>query len=117
MVFGVEQMRRIPHFEIYQSEGTWPSSLVLKEGHGVDETHTGRQTLELENLALVSDLTQVKTGSMQRLDDGITVVTLEVMSENGQRLFSTSTPVVQSKKKLLNARVTVPLMQTSSSAR
>ena len=48
---------------------------------------------------------------MQRVDDGITVVPLEIMSEDGQRLFAASTPVLQLEKKLLDARVTVPPME------
>ena len=48
---------------------------------------------------------------MQRVDDGITVVPLEIMSEDDQRLFAASTPVFQLKKKLLDARVTVPPME------
>ena len=83
----------------------------MKEGHGIDETHTGRQTLELEDLTPVTDLTQFETELMQRVDDGITVVPLEIMSEDGQRLFATSTPVLQLEKKLLDARVPVPPME------
>ena len=48
---------------------------------------------------------------MQRVDDGITVVPLEIMSEDGQRLFVASTPVLQLGKKLLYARITVPPME------
>ena len=48
---------------------------------------------------------------MQCVDDGITVVPLEIMSEDGQQLFAASTPVLQLEKKLLDARVTVPPME------
>ena len=67
--------------------------------------------MELEDLAPVTDLTQFETESMQRVDDGITVVPLEIMSEDGQRLFAASTPVLQLEKKLLDARVTAPPME------
>ena len=48
---------------------------------------------------------------MQRVDDGITVVPLEIMSEDGQRLFTASTPVLQLEKELLDTLVTVPPME------
>ena len=48
---------------------------------------------------------------MQRVDDGMTVAPLEIMSEDGKRLFAASTPVLQLEKKLLDARVTVPPME------
>ena len=48
---------------------------------------------------------------MQRVDDGITVLPFEIMSEYGQRLLSPSTPVFQLEEKLLYARVTVPPME------
>ena len=83
----------------------------MKERHGSDETHTGRQTLELEDLTPVTDLSQFETELMQSVDDGITVVPLEIMSEDGQRLFAASPPVLQLEKKLLYARVTVPPME------
>ena len=72
---------------------------------------TGRQTLELEDFTPVTDLTQFETELMQRVDDGITVVPLEIMSEDGQRLFAPLTPVLQLEQKLLGARVTVPSME------
>ena len=96
MVVGVEQMRKVPFFEFGEPEGFRElGQLHLKEGHGIDETHTGRQTLELEDLTPVTDLTQFETESMQRVDDGSTVVPLEIMSEDGQRLFTALTPVLQ----------------------
>ena len=117
MVVGIEQMRKVPFFEFCEPEGFRElGQSHLKEGHGVDETDTGRQTLELEDFTPVTDLSQLETESMQRVDDGITVVPLEIMSEDGQRLFTTSTPVLQLEQKLLDARVTVP-PKTSSSAR
>ena len=48
---------------------------------------------------------------MQRVDDGVTVLPLEILSKDSQRLFTASTPVFQLEQKLLNARVTVPLME------
>ena len=48
---------------------------------------------------------------MQCVDDGITVVPLEIMSEDGQQVFAASTPVLQLQKKLLDARITVPPME------
>ena len=109
MVVGVEQMRKVSRFEFCQPEGFQElGQLRLKEGHGIDETDTGRQTLKLEDLAPVTDLTQFETESMQRVDDGIAV---KIMSEDGQRLFTASTLVLQLKKKLLDARVTVPPME------
>ena len=48
---------------------------------------------------------------MQRVDDGITVVPLKIMSEDGQRLFTAVTPVLQLEQKLFDARVTVPPME------
>ena len=83
----------------------------MKEGHGIDETHTGRQTLELEDFTPVTDLIQFETELMQRVDDGITVVPLEIMSKDGQRLFTALTPVLQLEQKLLDARVIVPPME------
>ena len=112
MVVGVEQMRKVPLFEFGEPEGFRElGQLHLKEGHGIDETDTGRQTLELEDFTPVTDLTQFETESMQRVDDGITVVPLEIMSEDGQRLFTALTPVLQLEQKLLDARVTVPPME------
>ena len=112
MVVGIEQMRKVPFFEFCEPEGFRElGQSHLKEGHGVDETDTGRQTLELEDFTPVTDLSQLETESMQRVDDGITVVPLEIMSEDGQRLFTTSTPVLQLEQKLLDARVTVPPME------
>ena len=112
MVVGVEQMRKVSLFGFREPEGFRElGQLHLKEGHGVDETDTGCQAFELEDLTPVTDLTQFETESMQRVDDGITVVPLEIMSEDGQRLFAASTPVFQLKKKLLDARVTVPPME------
>ena len=74
MVVGVEQMRKVPLFEFGEPEGFRElGQLHLKEGHGVDETNTGRQTLELEDFTSVTDLTQFETELMQRVDDGITV--------------------------------------------
>ena len=67
--------------------------------------------MKLEDLAPVVDLTQFETESMQRVDDGMTVAPLEIMSEDGKRLFAASTPVLQLEKKLLDARVTVPPME------
>ena len=83
----------------------------MKEGRGIDETHTGHQTLELEDLTPVADLTQFETESMQRVNDGITVVPLEIISEDSQRLFTALIPVLQLEKKLLYAGVTVPPME------
>ena len=112
MVVGVEQMRKVPLFEFGEPEGFRElGQLHLKEGHGIDETDTGRQTLELEDFTPVTDLTQFETELMQRVNDGITVVPLEIMSEDGQRLFTPLTPVLQLEQKLLNARVTVPPME------
>ena len=112
MVVGVEQMRKEPFFEFGESEGFRElGQLHLKEGHGIDETHTGRQTLELEDFTPVTDLTQFETESMQRVDDGITVVPLEIISKDGQRLFTALTPVLQLEQKLLDARITVPPME------
>ena len=109
MVVGVEQMRKVPLFEFRQSEGFREAGqLHFKERHGVDETDTGRQTFELEDLISVTDLTQFETELMQRVDDGITAVPLEIMSEDGQRLSTASTPVLQLEKELLDTRVTVP---------
>ena len=67
--------------------------------------------MELEDLTPVTELSQFETELMQSVDDGITVVPLEIMSEDGQRLFSASPPVLQLEKKLLYARVTVPPME------
>ena len=112
MVVGVEQMRKLPLFEFGEPEGFRElGQLHLKEGHGIDETDTGRQTLELEDFISVTDLTQFETELIQRVDDGITVVPLEIMSEDGQRLFTPLTPVLQLGQKLLDARVTVPPME------
>ena len=112
MVVGVEQMRKVPLFEFGEPEGFRElGQLHLKEGHGINETDTGRQTLELEDFTPVTDLTQFETELMQRVNDGITVVPLEIMSEDGQRLFTPLTPVLQLEQKLLNARVTVPPME------
>ena len=112
MVVGVEQMRKVPFFEFSEPESFRElGQLHLKEGHGINETGTGRQTLELEDLTPVTDLTQFETESMQRVDDGITVVPLEIMSKDGQRLFTALTPVLQLEQKLLDARVTVPPME------
>ena len=112
MVVGVEQMRKVPFFEFGEPEGFRElGQLHLKEGHGIDETDTGRQTLELEDFTPVTDLTQFETELMQRVDDGITVVPLEIMSKDGQRLFTALTPVLQLEQKLLDARVTVPPME------
>ena len=112
MVIGVEQMRKVPLFEFGEPEGFRElGQLHLKEGHGIDETDTGRQTLELEDFTPVTDLTQFETELMQRVNDGITVVPLEIMSEDGQRLFTPLTPVLQLEQKLLDARVTVPPME------
>ena len=112
MVVGVEQMRKVPLFEFSEPEGFRElGQLHLKEGHGIDETDTGRQTLELEDFNPVTDLTQFETELMQRVDDGITVVPLEIMSEDGQRLFAPLTQVLQLEQKLLDARVTVPPME------
>ena len=95
MVVGVEQMRKVPLFEFGEPEGFRElGQLHLKEGHGVDELDTGRQTLELEDFTPVTDLTQFETELMQRVDNGITVVPFEIMSEDGQRLFATLTPVL-----------------------
>ena len=78
MVVGVEQMRKVPLFDFGEPEGFRElGQLHLKEGHGVDETDTGRQTLELEDLTPVTDLTQFETELIQRVDDGITLVPLE----------------------------------------
>jgi len=90
MVVGVEQMRKIALFKFCQPEGF--RELGQLEGNGV--------------LAPVADLTQFETESMQCVDDGITVVPLEILRKNGQRLFSTSTPILQLEEKLLYARVT-----------
>ena len=50
MVVGVEQMRKVSLFEFNEPEGFRElGQLHLKEGHGIDETDTGRQTLELED--------------------------------------------------------------------
>ena len=112
MVVGIEQMRKVPFFEFGEPEGFRElGQLHLKEGHGIDETDTGRQTLKLEDFTPVTDLTQFQTELMQRVNDGITVVPLEIMSEDGQRLFTPLTPVLQLEQKLLNARVTVPPME------
>ena len=112
MVVGVEQMRKVPLFEFGEPEGFRElGQLHLKEGHGIDEMDTGRQTLELEDFTPVTDLTQFQTELMQRVNDGITVVPLEIMSEDGQRLFTPLTPVLQLEQKLLDARVTVPPME------
>ena len=106
MIVGVEL------FEFGEPEGFRElSQLHLKEGHGIDETHTGRQTLELEDFTPVTDLTQFETESMQRVDDGITIAPLEIMSKDGQRLFTALTPVLQLEQKLLDARITVPPMK------
>ena len=48
---------------------------------------------------------------MQHVNDGITVVPLEIISEDSQRLFTALIPVLQLEKKLLYARVTVPPME------
>ena len=112
MVVGVEQMRKVPLFEFGEPEGLRElGRLHLKEGHGIDERDTGRQTLELEDFTPVTDLTQFETELMQRVDDGITVVPLEIMREDGQWLFTPLTPVLQLEQKLLDARVTVPPME------
>ena len=112
MVVGVEQMRKVPLFEFGEPEGFRElGQLQLKEGHGIDETDTGCQTLELEDFTPVTDLTQFETELMQRVDDGITVVPLEIMSEDGQRLFTPLTPVLQLEQKLLDARITVSPME------
>ena len=112
MVVGVEQMRKVPLFELGEPKGFRElGQLHLKEGHGINETDTGRQTLELEDFTPVTDLTQFETELMQRVNDGVTVVPLEIMSEDGQRLFTPLTPVLQLEQKLLNARVTVPPME------
>ena len=112
MVIGVEQMRKVPLFEFGEPEGFRElGQLHLKEGHGIDETDTGRQTLKLEDFTPVTDLTQFQTELMQRVNDGITVVPLEIMSEDGQRLFTPLTPVLQLEQKLLDAGVTVPPME------
>ena len=112
MVVGVEQMRKVSLFEFGEPEGFRElGQLQLKEGHGIDETDTGCQTLELEDFTPVTDLTQFETELMQRVDDGITVVPLEIMSEDGQRLFTPLTPVLQLEQKLLDARVTVSPME------
>ena len=112
MVVGIEQMRKVPLFEFGEPEGFRElGQLHLKEGHGINETDTGRQTLELEDFTPFTDLTQFETELMQRVNDGITVVPLEIMSEDGQRLFTPLTPVLQLEQKLLNARVTVPPME------
>ena len=112
MIVGIEQMRKVPFFEFGEPEGFRElGQLHLKEGHGIDETDTGRQTLELEDFTPVTDLTQFQTELMQRVNDGITVVPLEIMSEEGQRLLTPLTPVLQLEQKLLDARVTVPPME------
>ena len=86
MIVGVEQMRKVPLFEFGESEGFRElGQLHLKEGHGIDETDTGRQTLELEDFTPVTDLTQFETESMQRVDDGITVVPLEILTSSSAR--------------------------------
>ena len=105
-------MRKVPFFEFGEPECSWElGQLHLKEGHGIDETHTGRQTLELEDFTPVTDLTQFETELMQRVDDGITVAPFEIMSEDSQRLFTALTPVLQLEQKLLNARVAVAPME------
>ena len=112
MVVGVEQMREVPFFEFRQTEGFGElGQLHGKERHGVDETNTGGKTLKLEDFATVADLTQLETKLMQRVDDGITVVPLEIMRDDEQRLFATFAPVLQGKEKLSNAQVTVPPME------
>ena len=113
MVVGVEQMRGVPFFEFRQTKGFWElSQLHGKERHGVDETYTGRKTLKLENFTTVVDLTQLETKLMQCVDDRITVVPLEIMGDDHQRLFAIFAPVLQGKEKLSNAHVTVPPMKT-----
>lgn len=109
MVVGVEQMREVPYFEFRQAEGFRElGQLHSKERHGVDETHNRRKTLELEDFSPVPDLTQFETELMQGIDDRITVVPLEIMIENGERLLPALAPVLQLKEKLLNA---VPPME------
>ena len=112
MVVGVEQMKKVPLFEFGDPEGFRElGQSHLKEGHGIDETDTGRQTLELEDFTPVTDLTQFETELMQRVNDGITVVPLEIMSKDSQRLFTPLTPLLLFEQKLFNARVPVPPME------
>ena len=67
--------------------------------------------MELKDFTPVTDLIQFETESMQRVDDRITVVPLEIMSEDAQRLFAALTPVLQLEQKLLKACVPIPPME------
>ena len=88
MLGGVEQVRKVSFLEFDESEGLGEiAQWHLKERERINESY-GRLFVrvgELKHFPTVSDLFDLSLLLVEFVDDGITVVTFEIMGDHPQR--------------------------------
>lgn len=68
-----------------------------KKLHGIDESDLGLEADDLQDLASLADLSQIHSelAIVHGVDDGITIIALEIVSYQGERLVSLLAPILQ----------------------